>query len=199
MHRQSAAKEQLRKRLLEARRRMSFEDVYRASSRIQKRFVESPYFSRARRVALYSSFANEPLTDEIFIRAAKLGKEVFYPRVIKGMKHLEFHRVISMDELAPGSYEILEPAQKDTAQDPASFDLIAVPGVAFDRNGARIGYGKGYYDRALTEARCPIVALAYEFQVIGGMIPAEGHDVNVTAIFTEKRTITARQDAAKSC
>lgn len=199
MHRQSAAKEHLRKQLLEARRQMSFEDVYRASSRIQKRFVESRHFACARRIALYSSFANEPLTDEIFIRAARLGKEVFFPRVVKGVRHLEFHLVSSMDELTPGSYEILEPAQRDAAEDPTSFDLIAVPGVAFDGSGARIGYGKGYYDRALKQARCPIVALAYEFQVIGGTIPAERHDVKVTAIFTEKRIITARQDAGKSC
>ena len=70
----------------------------------------------------------------------------------------------------------------------ATFDLMAVPGVVFDENGGRIGYGKGYYDRILSEARCRVVALAFDFQVLTE-VPSEEHDMTVDALVTETRII----------
>lgn len=166
---------------------MAFEDVYRTSAAVQKRFMESRHFERTKRLSLYSSFENEPLTDEIFEAAAKLGKEISYPRVVK--RHLEFFRVGSLSDLSPGSYEIPEPAGSLERVAPELFDLIVMPGVAFDLRGARLGYGKGYYDRALKGVRCKIAALAYDFQVLNERIPVEPHDVLVNVIVTEKRII----------
>lgn len=169
---------------------MAFEDVYALSGRAQKRFMESEYYASAQSVSLYSSFQNEVLTDEIFQRAVEAGKRVAYPRVIKDdRRHLAFFMVRDLNDLAAGSYDIPEPGREGTAVEPADFDLVVVPGVAFDMNGGRLGYGKGYYDRALRGLHCPIVALAYEFQILKDDIPVEPHDVNVTAIVTEKRVL----------
>lgn len=184
----SATKERLRAQLLEVRREMAFEDVYRLSLRVQKRFLNSVFYAKAGRIALYSSFSNEVLTDEIFQKAVADGKEVYYPRVIKrGKSHLAFFRVAHLKELAPGSYEIPEPEEKEVRVEAGTFDLVVVPGVAFDLKGARIGFGKGYYDMALSGLKCPVVALAYDFQVINGLIPTEKHDIKVSAIVTESR------------
>lgn len=186
----SAIKERLRARLLEVRREMAFEEVYSLSLRVQKRFLRSPFYRNAGRLALYSSFSNEVLTDELFQKANEEGKEVYYPRVIRaGKSRLAFFRVAHLKELKPGSYEIPEPEEKEAAVTATTFDLVVVPGVAFDLTGARVGFGKGYYDMALEGLKCPVVALAYDFQVVNELIPSEPHDVRVSAIVTEKRTV----------
>lgn len=187
----SAKKELLRKRLLEMRRSMAFETVYELSFRAQKRFLSSSFFREARRISLYCSFQNEVLTDEIFEEARVLGKEVFYPRVAVSGKagQLEFFRVGKLTELAPGAYEIPEPSRGAKAVSPDEFDLIVMPGVAFDERGGRLGFGKGYYDMALARARGLKVALAYEFQVMKEDVPVEPHDVALSAIVTEGRVI----------
>ena len=168
---------------------MPFEDVFRISAAIQKRFLGARLYRASRRLSLYSPFENEVLTDEIFARASSDGKEVCYPKVLKGKRHLEFFRVKALGELKPGAYEIKEPEKRDEEIDPAGLDLIVVPGVAFDSRGGRIGYGKGYYDRALKGFTGVVAALAYEFQVLKEDLPLVGHDQAVSVIFTEKRTI----------
>ncbi|MBI5561742.1 MAG: 5-formyltetrahydrofolate cyclo-ligase [Deltaproteobacteria bacterium] len=180
----------LRAQLMEARRSLSFEDVYRLSGLIQKRFLAMPLYGDAGQIALYSSFRNEVLTDEVFGRARAGGKAVSFPRIVgDGARKIAFFKVAALGELAAGSYEIREPSASDIEAEPESLELVVVPGVAFDRLGGRLGYGKGYYDMALSRVRCPIVALAYDFQVLGTPIPVEPHDVKVAAIVTETRVI----------
>ncbi len=189
----SISKAHLRKKTLEVRREMAFEDVFVLSSRVQSRFTASAIFRCSKRLALYSSFQNEVLTDEVFLLALKEGKEVYYPKVLpralSAAPGLGFFKVEDLKDLTPGSHEIPEPGGNGGRVGPEVFDLVVVPGVAFDMSGARVGYGKGYYDRALKGLGCPIVALAYEFQLTHGAIPVRGHDVRVTAIVTEKRII----------
>lgn len=184
----SAEKGLLRSELLEARRKMSFEEVFSLSALVQRRLLESRFFAGAGKLALYSSFANEVLTEELFRAAKDSGRQVFYPRVAQG-RSLAFYRVRELGEMAPGAYDLREPGPASEAAEAAEFDLVVVPGVAFDARGGRIGFGKGCYDAALAGAACPIVALAYEFQVLKTNIPLEPHDVTVTAIVTEDRVI----------
>jgi len=188
----SAKKELIRRRLLEERRELPFETVYELSLRAQKRLLETSVFTDALRISLYCSSQNEVLTDEVFESARASGKEVFYPRVVfsGASRRLAFFRVRSLDDLSPGAYEIPEPAAGAELEDPAGFDLVVIPGVAFDEKGGRLGFGKGYYDMALEGAPCRKIALAYEFQVLKNQeIPVEPHDVRVAAIVTEERII----------
>ena len=97
-----------------------------------------------------------------------------------------------MEELAIGMYKILEPRPElrllpEKQVDPKTLDLVMVPGVAFDRRGARMGHGKGYYDKLLENARpeTPLVALAFECQLFPE-IPIATHDVFMNKIITEK-------------
>ncbi len=170
---------------------MAFEDVHAKSLEAQKRLAASRFFKGAEKIALYASFSNEVLTDELLKTALKHGKEVSYPMVVRdNMRRLKFYRVRSIDELTPGSYDIREPkARANEEAEISGLELIVVPGVAFDCDGARLGYGKGYYDMALKGASCPVVALAYDFQVLKEKLPVETHDVPVGAVVTEKRII----------
>lgn len=184
-------KKSLRRDILQQRLRLPFEEVFKLSSIIQKKFLELNELKDVRRLALYASFKNEVLADTILEYATSHGKEVFFPRVVRGKKGLIFLKVHGKKDLAPGSYEIEEPSHDrgETAPVP-SFDMIIVPGVAFDTNGNRLGYGKGYYDKALENARegCLIAALAFDFQILD-RIPAEAHDVKMAKIVTESRVL----------
>lgn len=97
-----------------------------------------------------------------------------------------------MDELSIGMYKILEP-KAELRNAPGKrlavkeLDLVMVPGVAFDRRGARMGHGMGYYDKLLEHARpdAPLVALAFECQLFPE-IPTQEHDVFMDKIITER-------------
>lgn len=184
------AKEHLREKFLEKRRELTFETAWALSAIIQRTLVESPLFRDATKVALYSSIQNEVLTDEIFTRGRLEDKNFCYPRVHRGSQELSFVPLCSLDELSPGAYDIREPGAAAETLSPSELDLIILPGVAFDTKGARLGFGKGYYDRALTGVKCPLVALAYDFQITDS-IPTEDFDVTMEYIITEERIIRA--------
>ncbi len=175
-----------RQRFLDGRLKMAFEEVSFLSRIIQDRFIGLERYRSARRIALYASFKNEVLTDSIFLHALSQGKEVFFPKVVRG-RGLVFYRVEEMGELSPGSYSILEPQGGGEAEI-ESVDLIVVPGVVFDERGYRIGYGRGYYDRVLSGSRVVRIGLAYERQVLDE-IPNHPHDVRLHLIVTERRVI----------
>jgi len=188
---------------------MTFEEVYSLSAEVQRRFLGTDYFRSASRLSLYSSFANEVVTEDVLSAAVSEGKEVYFPRVTTrparparpapgceagegsegaggaGEPHLEFYRADHAGELTPGSFEILEPCPAAQSAAPLDLDVIVVPGVVFDKSGGRLGFGKGYYDRALAGVKCPVVGFAFERQIYDGAIPVEAHDVRMTAIITE--------------
>ncbi len=166
--------------------RLPFEAVVAKSEAIRDHFTGLEAYRRARRLALYASFKNEVLTDPIFDHALSCGKEVFFPKVIKGIG-LSFFRVREKGELVPGTYSLLEPCGEEEGE-VSSMDLVVVPGIAFDRRGYRIGYGRGYYDMTLGTFNGPIVGLAYEMQVLDE-VPHLPHDIRVERIVTEKGVI----------
>ena len=92
--------------------------------------------------------------------------------------------------LALGAFHIEEPQGDDTV-DPDSIELMVIPAVAYDRNGNRLGRGKGFYDRLLASTKARKVGIAYDFQLVDE-IPAEPHDVPVDIVITETRFIRRR-------
>jgi 5-formyltetrahydrofolate cyclo-ligase len=103
-----------------------------------------------------------------------------------------------MEELEEGTYSILEPRaglrdERDREVDIGEVDLAVVPGVAFDREGGRMGHGKGYYDRLLGRARpdTPLVGLAFECQLFAE-IPMDENDVPMDKIITEREVYRGR-------
>ena len=122
------------------------------------------------------------------------GKTTLYPRVVAEGRPLEF-AVADGARLAPGAYGIPEPPADAPAVALASIDLLFVPGVAFDSRGARLGSGKGYYDRTIEllrpeEPRPVTVGVAYDFQIIPE-VPERAGDRRVDYVITERRLVTA--------
>jgi 5-formyltetrahydrofolate cyclo-ligase len=92
-----------------------------------------------------------------------------------------------MRDMARGAYGILEPVSIKKAE-VSDIDLIIVPGIAFDINGGRCGFGKGYYDRLLCESKAKKIGLCYDFQLVRE-IETDEHDIPMDMIITERRII----------
>jgi 5-formyltetrahydrofolate cyclo-ligase len=159
------------------------------SRAIVSSFMAQPEYTAARTVMFYIDVRSEVRTRQALPDALRSGKRIVVPYCVEG--ELELFHLEDMDELATGMYRILEPkpelrgvASKRVAVE--ELDLVMVPGVAFDRRGARMGHGKGYYDKLLEHARpdTPLVALAFECQLFPE-IPVGDHDVFMDKIITE--------------
>ena len=174
----------IRKGLLKRREEEGIESLVEKSNKIKQKLFQLDELRNAGTVMFYMSTKNEVMTHDMIKESLKR-KKVVVP-VVKGRK-LELSELEDFTQLVPSTFGILEPRIVN-AVEPRDVDLFIVPGVAFDKTGNRIGYGKGYFDKLLVEARAPIVALSYEFQIISS-IRAKHWDVKVNKIITESNII----------
>jgi 5-formyltetrahydrofolate cyclo-ligase len=156
---------------------------------ICERLVALPEYQSARTVLYYVDVRSEVRTRDYLATALRHDKRIVVPYCVEG--ELELFHLTGMDELDVGMYRILEPrpelrALPEKRVGVEELDLIVVPGVAFDREGGRMGHGKGYYDKLLEHARpdTPLVALAFECQMFP-RIPMDAHDVSMDKVITE--------------
>ncbi|MCS7216036.1 MAG: 5-formyltetrahydrofolate cyclo-ligase [Thermodesulfovibrio sp.] len=132
-----------------------------------------------KRVFIYVSKGDEVDTHKFINYLLKKGVEVYVPKV-KG-SFIEVVRLRSFKDLKVGAFGVLEP--KGRICDIKEFDIIFVPGVAFDKYGARLGRGKGYFDRFLRKVRGYKVGLAFRFQVLN-KLPTNSKDIKVDEVIT---------------
>jgi 5-formyltetrahydrofolate cyclo-ligase len=172
-----------------AARRENLPDADSLSRRIWDRLLALPEFVSTQVVMTYLDFGSEVRTREHVPAMWQMGKKVVVPYCVGDELRL-FH-LQNMDELAEGTWSILEPKPEwrlraDRNMDATELDLILVPGLAFDRNGGRLGFGKGYYDHFLGHVRPDAlkIALAFECQLVEN-IPALEHDVRMDMVITE--------------
>ena len=134
----------------------------------------------ARRVALFVSLADEIDTEPLFRRLRGDTIEVALPRVRVADTSLDFVVTDDLNDLVPGPFRLLEPV--GSAVPLASIDIVVVPGLAFDMSGARLGYGAGYYDRALASFTGTTLGYCYAFQLTKDPLPIDSHDRHVSAV-----------------
>ena len=153
-------------------------------------FMALPEYAAAKTVMFYIDVRSEVRTRFALPDALASGKRIVVPWC-NDAGELELFHLTSMEELSVGMYKILEPKPElrgiaAKRLQPEDLDLVMVPGVAFDRTGARMGHGKGYYDKLLQHARpdAPLVALAFECQLFPE-IPTQAHDIFMDKIITE--------------
>ncbi|HEY7329219.1 MAG TPA: 5-formyltetrahydrofolate cyclo-ligase [Gemmataceae bacterium] len=166
------------------------------SRQICATFMSFPEYAAARTVMFYVDVRSEVRTRHSLPDALASSKRIVVPYCVN--QELELFLLQDMEELSIGMYKILEPRPElrsapEKRVMPAELDLVMVPGVAFDRNGGRMGHGKGYYDKLLEHARAdaPLVALAFECQLFPE-IPMQAHDIFMDKIITEKATYTGK-------
>jgi 5-formyltetrahydrofolate cyclo-ligase len=150
-------------------------------------------YRRAQTVLGYLNFGSE-LVAELWVQKALAdGKRVLLPRVNRASKHLDIYKVQDLhQDVAPGAWGIREPVVDRCIKEEAlgTVDFILLPGVAFTREGVRLGYGGGFYDKLLAQMphQPTLVAGAFALQVVQE-IPRENTDRNVGWLVTEDETI----------
>lgn len=138
-------------------------------------------------VALYAAKGTEVDTAAIDAAARERGLVVVYPRVTDGERVLSFAAALP-SALVPAKYGLLEPRVGEPPVALGEIAMFVIPGVAFDREGHRLGWGRGHYDATLTIAsQARRIAVAFECQLIE-RVEHEAHDAPMHAIITEVAT-----------
>jgi 5-formyltetrahydrofolate cyclo-ligase len=193
------AKGLLRRAAYDARNAQSEKD--RVSELAVASLMQLPEYQAARTVLWYLDCRSELRTRHALPAALDSDKRIVVPYCTvddRGQNKLGLWWLRALDELVIGKWKILEPPRERWGESereisPQQIDFVVVPGVAFGRDGARMGNGQGYYDRLLESVRpdCPLVALCYESQLFDNLI-VDDHDVFMDKVVTERAIYDGR-------
>ncbi len=185
-------KKDIRKTMTEKRESLSKESVQQKSHSIQQRLIEMSVWKDAMHMMIYLDFRNEVKTDSLIRSFLQQGRHVYIPVTNPKNYRLTVSELKDPEQdLQVANFGLLEPKKEALRpSDPKKLDLIIVPGVAFDRDGYRVGFGAGYYDRFLPQVRddAVLLSLVYDFQLMP-QVPRESHDIAVDWIVTESELI----------
>ena len=180
------SKKEIRKYVFAKRREITQEEADRRSLSIYEKVISLPEFQEASCVYAYVDYNKEASTREIIKKAWADGKRVAVPKVT-GPHEMKYYYLEDFSQLEPGYFQIPEPENCAEAAEEDAF--LIVPGVAFDENRHRAGYGQGFYDRYLAGHNAALdCAIAFEFQIVEE-VPAEETDVFPDKVITESRII----------
>lgn len=180
----SVKKAALRKVLLEKRDAISDELVRISSEKIFKKLGKIKEFRAANTIACYYPTGSEVKTQDIMLDALSQGKQVCLPRITKD--DMEFFQIPDLNSIEQGAFGIMEP--KESCKACSDIDVIIVPTVGIAKDGTRLGYGHGYYDRFLAKYSATSIAITYSKQMVKS-IPTTPNDITVNWIVTEDKII----------
>ena len=182
----AARKQSLREELTARRKAMTPELIDNRGLKVQARFLATPYYQKARTVALYAPIRGEVPTRDILIAALQDDKIVCYPLSHVHGRILSFRAIKSESELEPGRLGVREPTNSSELIPVDQIDLFVVPGLGFSKDGKRLGRGGGYYDATLRAAiaRSRRVGLAFNDQIVD-TLPTTADDVDMDLVVTE--------------
>ena len=190
-----ADKKRMRDAILLQRDAMSSAARTSASRAILEKVSALPQYGNAKVVLTYMGFGTEIETQPFFERIIADGKIVALPRVDRATQTLILHSARGMSDLLTSKYGILEPGTDAPIVAVTSVDFVLMPGVAFDRNGNRLGYGRGYYDKLMSTANPALAGVAAGFSCqIVDKVPIGPHDKKVDCIITENEIIKITHD-----
>lgn len=182
-------KKKLRKELLQ--KRNAVDPVYKmiASREILSKISRMDEFQKADEILLYASYGSEVPTREIFETAVWMEKKVCFPKVIG--TDMKFYEINHYEDLVDGYQGILEPEGKspEFQDNPGKRVFMILPGCVFGRDGYRIGYGKGFYDRFLSTHTSVIkCGICYDLQLVN-VCPHEDFDIKMDLVVTDREVI----------
>lgn len=187
-------KKRIREEIIQKRNYLSSKIKKEYDELIFKKLIESDIYNNSKKIFTYVSFASEIDTIKFIKYALNDNKEVYVPKTDKTKKEMVAIRINSLENMDVDNWGILEPKSVDKNKIGKNFDLILIPGLAFDRKGNRIGYGGGYYDKYLSQIKEENnkIVLAYDFQVVDS-IKNEVHDIKVNYIITNNKFIKIKK------
>lgn len=186
-------KQSIRKRILAQREQLPEDARADYSAAITGRLLELPAYRQAEALLGYMNFGSEFESSLWVEHALSEGKRLALPKVNRHTNHLDLYWVDDPEiQLAAGLWGIREPVVErcERLVSPEEIEFALLPGVAFTRDGARLGYGGGYYDKLLAGmAQRPVLAAAAFALQIAEQLPQEATDIKVEWIITERETI----------
>lgn len=189
-------KAEIRQEMRAKRKEISQTARQEAGQEICKKLIDSEInlLLHAWKVALYLSMANEIPTRYIARSIWEAGREVVVPYWSVTQESYQLTLMKPLGALISGKMGIREP-QEHIPVTPVEVDAFILPGLAFDTQGGRLGYGAGIYDTILSQAhkRVPKIAIGYDWQVLEDPLPLEAHDVRMDWLVTEKRVIRCKK------
>ena len=172
-------KKELRREIRRRKAQYTAEELVAMSQEAQKRLAKQICDdNNIKTVLLYNSLPDEVCTTWLIKELAEKGKRVLLPTVVGD--DLELHEYAG-DALSHSGYMNITESDGPLFTDFDSIDFAVIPGMAFTKDGVRLGRGKGYYDRLLPKTNCPLAGLAFDFQIVDA-IPSEQHDVRMDFI-----------------
>ncbi|HWP79748.1 MAG TPA: 5-formyltetrahydrofolate cyclo-ligase [Candidatus Acidoferrum sp.] len=180
-----SSKRELRREMIELRTSMGEANRARAEAMLAARLLGTAMWKKAGNLLLFNATYREVSTKSLIDTALNAGKKLYLPRIKD--KDMEFYLVSSRADLAPGAFGIMEPVSKMPLPPDFDFDgtLCVVPALACDREGFRLGFGGGYYDRYLSKRNLRTVTIVYDRCIVDAL-PREAFDIPVDAILTER-------------
>lgn len=179
-------KNQLREIYRKKRLSMTATERLSADQNIARHLCRLSEYQNNNTILLYVSKSIEVDTYNLISMALKDGKSVAVPRCITGTRNMAFYYINSLEDLEKGAFGVYEPRiETCTSVMNMTQGLCIVPGMAFDINGYRLGYGKGYYDRFLSVFQGDVVGLCYS-NCICWQLPRGLYDRNVDILVTNQ-------------
>lgn len=182
-----ADKSSLRSNYLSVRASLPAKNRASSDAAIRKSLSGFDIFCDARIVLTYVSFGPEVDTRALIVALLEEGRRVAVPLVDRKAHKMGFHEILSLDDLGPGTMGILEPANPghELTVPELVRTVCLVPGLVFDGDGHRVGYGGGYYDRFLWFYPGDKIGLARTTMLSSNPLPTDSLDVPVDYIATE--------------
>lgn len=158
----------------------------RKSKLIINKIKDIEEYQKAKIIALYKSLPSEVNTDELIEYSIKIGKIIALPKVIDNV--LKFYKIDLDEKLIKSSFGVYEPKGDSSKYiDLQNIDLVIVPGICFDKEKNRLGFGKGYYDRFLENSNLNTIGICFSEQIlINDSLPTNNNDIKVKKIITNK-------------
>jgi len=189
-------KKVLRKKILKMRDELDTQYRKVSSDKILNQVMKLEEFKNAKTIMTFVSFSSEVDTRGFIEKCWEIGKRVVTPLAKMKTKELEIYKINNWSQLQPGVYGILEPIpDKQRLVAPSEIDLVINPGVAFDINLNRMGYGGGFYDRFYHHLKkdCCRVAVGFDAQIVD-KVPVDKYDIPVDMLITENRIIKKEEE-----
>ena len=186
-------KNELRQKYRALRDSFGEEFINKASYSTSKNLQKIEEFVKADIVLLYYPTKNEISPLPLFEICLKMGKTVAFPVCQKESTTLMFKKVTSLDMLSPSSFGIFEPNEECEIIIPTEKTICITPALLFSKDGHRLGYGKGYYDRFLKDFNGIAVGFSYSACVLDS-IPHDTYDIPLDMIITESEVLKIAQE-----
>jgi 5-formyltetrahydrofolate cyclo-ligase len=183
-----SSKQELRREWLKRREEMDAADLHTRSLQICRYVQDHPFYRCAQQLLFTMPLRNEVDLRPLMEAAWEEGKRVILPGTFPKERRLCLYRIEQGERLVLGSFGIMEPVRNTEREiSPQAVDLALIPGVAFDPQGYRVGYGGGYFDRFFSGPGkdIPALGVAFAFQIVPTVYP-EAHDIPLIGVVTEE-------------